>query len=131
MLGFPSSKANPMDTSQILPDLKRISCSGSLLDEFVENFPDSCAVQDACTRKYLLTNYHHARWCGLDSIDDLIGITPMELWTQDVLHRRSRLNLSPTIISDEARCFKKGYELGSRIIQSKRAASMHLIALAI
>ncbi len=118
-----------MNTAQILPDLRRISCSGDFLSDFVESFPGSCAVQDAYTRKYLFANYYHANWCGLDSIDDLIGITPIELWLQDVLHRRSHLNLNPTIISDEERCFKSGHELGSRIILTKRAASINLTAL--
>ncbi len=118
-----------MNTAQMLPDLKRISDSDSLLKDFVENFPDSCNVQDACTRKYLFTNHHNASWCGLSSIDDLIGLTPMEFWMQDISQRRSRLNLNHTVIASEEKIFKATSELGSQIYLSKRIARISLVAL--
>src|SRR5260363_85075 len=94
-----------MNTAQILSDLKSgyetINCMGDFLTHFVESYPHSSHVREARTRKYLLANYREAISNGLESIDDLIGATAREIWIDDVLHRRKKLNLDSSIIQSE------------------------------
>src|SRR5260364_393124 len=97
-----------MNTAQILSDLKSgyetINCMG----DFLESYPHSSHVREGRTRKYLLANYREAISNGLESIDDLIGATAREIWIDDVLHRRKKLNLDSSIIQSE-------YENAARI----------------
>ncbi|CCD29641.1 hypothetical protein CAGGBEG34_270052 [Candidatus Glomeribacter gigasporarum BEG34] len=90
-----------MNAAQMLPDLKSISCGGEFLSDFVENCFDASHVRDAQTRKHLVANYRQAVSNGMKSMDDLIGVTPREIYIDDVLHRKEKLNLDSAIISSE------------------------------
>src|SRR5260364_35861 len=92
---------NRMNAAQMLPDLKSISCGGEFLSDFVENCFDASHVRDAQTRKHLVANYRQAVSNGMKSMDDLIGVTPREIYIDDVLHRKEKLNLDSAIISSE------------------------------
>lgn len=86
-----------MNTAQNLPDLSKISCSGSFLSDFVENFPNSCHVKDIHTRKYLITNHHMVINCGMKTVDDIIEFTPHEVFLDEVMLNKKKV--SQNIIS--------------------------------
>src|SRR5260363_119999 len=98
MWEFPSSKANPMDTAQILPDLKTVNCRGSFLQDFLEHFPYPCIVKDRQDNKYIMANYHQISFMGLQSMKDLIGLTKYDIWLDPTVQKRK--NLTKTIISN-------------------------------
>ncbi len=92
-----------MDIFQRFFAHETIRCMGDFLSHFVESYPNSSHVREASTRKYLLANHSESISSGLESVNDLIGITPRELWIEDVLNRKERLNLDSTIIDSEHR----------------------------
>ncbi len=120
-----------MDGAQILSDLKSgrgtISCSGEFLSDFLENYYDAGHVRDACTRKHLQANYYEAAYNGLESIDDLIGVTPREIWIDDVCQRKSKLNLDSTVIYSEQNNMIRAEEFENQLLSTKRPVSFSLL----
>src|SRR5260363_213099 len=81
------------NTAQIPLDLKRFSCRGEFLSDFIESYFEPAHLRDVCTKKHLIANFQMASRNGFESTHDLIGVNPRELWVQDVTQRRDRLNI--------------------------------------
>src|SRR5260364_105114 len=94
-------KANPMNTARIPLDLTKLSCGGEFLSNFIESYFEPAHLRDACTRKHLIANFLSAKRGGFESMHDLIGMTPKELWGPDAFQRRDQLNMDPIVASDE------------------------------
>ncbi len=105
-----------MDIAQILPDLRRISCDGSLLYDFVEQFPDSCHVREVQTNKYLTANHQMVSNCGLQSIHDVIGQTQHEVWF-DISTQK---DLSQTVISNRKEDLQLVNKIENQILLAER-----------
>ncbi len=118
-----------MNTAQILPDLRRISCSGSFLDNLVEKLPYAYHIRDSCSEKYLMANHQMAHFCGLKSIDDIIGNTRNDLWIQDIANRRLNLKLNPIVIAREEIGTKFSKEIESQILLDKLPRNAHVFSL--
>ncbi|CCD30254.1 putative transcriptional regulator [Candidatus Glomeribacter gigasporarum BEG34] len=118
-----------MNAAQILSNLNSgrgtISCSGEFLSDFLESYSDAGHVRDACTRKHLLANHYEAIYNGLESIDDLINVTPREIWIDDIRQRKSKLNLDSAIICSELDNVKRTEELENRVLLTKRSANFN------
>lgn len=120
-----------MDVYQNLFAQKRLSClssHGDFLPDFVEHFPDSAHVREACSRKHLFANHHMASWCGLN-VENLIGVTSHEIFVEDTAHRKKHLRLEPIVISDEQYNSKQGCELENQVLLSRRSISVQRIVL--
>lgn len=120
-----------MNAAQILSDLKSddgtVNCMGDFLTHFVESYPYSSHVREARTSKYLLANYREATSNGLESIDDLIGATAREIWIDDVLHRRKKLNLDSSIIQSEYKNTLRIEEFEKQLLFTKRPVSFNCL----
>ncbi len=112
-----------MNPTQMLPDLRRVSCSGNLLNDLVEKFPYKCHVRDVQTKKYLITNHHHVSSCGLKTIEDIIGLT-----RKDVLEEmQKKVNLSKIAISNYIKNINLSEKIEDQIcIQKFPISSKHL-----
>lgn len=118
-----------MNAAQILPGLKSVSYSGSFLCDFVENFPESCVVREACSEKYLLVNRHMVNLCGLQSINDVVGMTRHDLWIQDTAHRRKDLNLDALIIANEEKNVELDVKLEKQVLLNNQPVSNHHVII--
>jgi len=112
-----------MDATQILSDLKRVSCNSSFLNDLVEKFPYECHVRDVQTKKYLLTNYHHVSSCGLKAIGDIVGLT-----RKDILEEiQKKANLNSITISNHIENINLAEKIEDQIyIQKSPISSKHL-----
>ena len=108
-----------MNAAQMLPDLKRISCSGSFLSDFVEQCPDECHVIDIQTKKFLITNHHHVSHCGLRTIEDFVGLAKEEVLEA----MQQKENLSPITLSNHIKNIKLSNRAEDQIRIQKRPIS--------
>jgi hypothetical protein len=114
-----------MNAAQMLPDLKRMSCSGESLSDFIDSYFDPAHLRDACTRKHIIVNSQMASRNGFESIHDLIGMTAQELWIQDIVQRRDRFNIDPVVISNEIKNVEKIENLEKQSIFNRRPISIN------
>ncbi len=110
-----------MQNAQTLPDLKRVSCDGSFLYDFVEQFPDSCHVRDIQTEKYLMTNYYLVRNCGFQSIYDFIGFTQHDIWLDEIMQKKRNLNFET--VSNHIENVNLDNKIKDQIVSVKRPIS--------
>ncbi len=113
-----------MNIAQIPFDIKEVSCGGEFLSDFIESYFEPAYLKDAYTGKHLLANFQMTSWCGLESIHDVIGITLQELWVQDVVQRRKRLNIDSVVVSDEIKDVEKIENLEKQIMFKKAPISI-------
>ncbi|CCD28650.1 Putative transcriptional regulator [Candidatus Glomeribacter gigasporarum BEG34] len=110
-----------MNAAHILPDLKRISCSGEFLSDFVEKFPHSSHVKDAHTKKYLVTNHHMVVNCGLQTVDDIIGFTPQDILFDNTIQQKR--NLNQITISNHSKSIQFNDKIEKQILSTKHSIS--------
>jgi len=103
--------------------------SSSWLSDFIEAAPGESYIRDACTKKYLACNTAMIHGCGLESANDCIGLTPAELWLEDITHRRERLCLDNAVICSEEIEAKRIEQLDSRMQSDYSALHIHRVVL--
>lgn len=81
--------------------------------------PISFFVRDANTSKYLLANTGEARLYGLESPDELIGLSFYDLWIEDVHHRKEKLRLNNTVLHWEEEELKRAEQREDQIRSTK------------
>lgn len=74
-----------MDIEQSMRDYIQFSNLDNFLISLIENFPYSGHLKDAQTGKYLHSNYYDIKSLGLESVDDLLGLTAKDLLAEDGL----------------------------------------------
>ncbi|CCD29102.1 putative transcriptional regulator [Candidatus Glomeribacter gigasporarum BEG34] len=118
-------KANPMNTARIPLDLTKLSCGGEFLSNFIESYFEPAHLRDACTRKHLIANFLSAKRGGFESMHDLIGMTPKELWGPDAFQRRDQLNMDPIVASDEIKNVNRMANFEAQALFCRRPVSIH------
>lgn len=103
--------------------------SSSWLSDFIEAAPGESYIRDACTKKYLACNTAMIHGCGLESVDDCIGLTPAELWLEDITHRRERLCLNNAVICSEEIEAKRIEQLDSQMKSNYSPLNSHRVVL--
>src|SRR5260364_442474 len=118
-------KDNPMNTARIPLDLTKLSCGGEFLSNFIESYFEPAHLRDACTRKHLIANFLSAKRGGFESMHDLIGMTPKELWGPDAFQRRDQLNMDPIVASDEIKNVIRMANFEAQALFCRRPVSIH------
>lgn len=62
---------------------ENLSCIGNWAAALVEVFPDVAHLKSAKTKQYIQSNFHFAKYIGLESTDDLVGLTASDLVSID------------------------------------------------
>ncbi len=116
-----------MDTAQALIDLRRISCSGELLSDFVEEFSHSSHVRDIQTEKYLITNHHMVSSWGLQSVRDVIGLTKYDVWLDDTAQNKK--DLSQTTILNHRKNVQLDDKIENQVLSTECPISIQRVIL--
>ncbi len=116
-----------MNVAQMLPDLKKINCSGSFLYDFVERFSAISHIKDVHTKKYLMTNHHMVTNCGLQTVDDIIGFTPHDILFDSTIQKKR--NLSQTTILNHSKFMQADNKMESQILSTKQPISVERFIL--